>query len=157
MLVIKEFCDLSKGYIFPFSLLLVYNLYFYYFFCTNNNSNLLYSLACSLKHVFSKSLYNHMIYKWIMGESILGWYRYESPCQNHKKVGPNLRNKVLSTYTLVYLIGVGGLCFPHLCTHSWKIVNTQKIIICINILILEPFLTPFLTQFLLSVFTLTQC
>ncbi len=52
-----------------------------------------------------------------MGKNILGWYRYESSCQNHKKVGPNLRNKVLSTYTLVYLIEVGGLCFPHLCTH----------------------------------------
>jgi hypothetical protein len=26
--------------------------------------------------------------------------------------------KIPSTYTLVYFIGLGGLCFPHLCTHS---------------------------------------
>jgi hypothetical protein len=84
-----------------------------------------------------------MIYKWIMGENILGWYHYEPPCQNHKKVGPNFKNKILSTSTLVYLIGVGGLCFPHLCTHSWKIMNTKEPTICINILIPEPFLTPF--------------
>jgi hypothetical protein len=39
--------------------------------------------------------------------------------KNHtNKVGPNLENKISSTYTLVYLIGLGGLCFPHLCTHS---------------------------------------
>ncbi len=33
-----------------------------------------------------------------------------------QKVGPNLKNKIPSTYTLVYLIGLGGLCVPHLCT-----------------------------------------
>jgi hypothetical protein len=52
---------------------------------------------------------------------------------------------ISSTYALVYLIGLGGLCFPHLCTHSWKIMSTQKPIICINILILNPFFTQFLT------------
>ncbi len=57
------------------------------------------------------------------------------------KVGPNLKMKISSTYTLVYLIGLSGLCFPHLCTHSWKIMNTQKPIICINILIPKLFLT----------------
>jgi hypothetical protein len=62
-------------------------------------------------------------------------------CQNCKKVGPNFKNKISSIYTLVYLIGLGGLCVPHLCTHLWKIMNTQKPIICINILILEPSLT----------------
>jgi len=51
------------------------------------------------------------------------------------------------TYTLVYLIRLGKLCFPCLCTHSWKIMNTQKPIRCINILILEPFLTQFMTFF----------
>jgi len=40
------------------------------------------------------------------------------------KVWLNLRNKIPSTYTLVYLIGLGGLCVPHLCTHSCKIMNT---------------------------------
>jgi hypothetical protein len=57
------------------------------------------------------------------------------------KVGPNFRNKISFTYTLLYLIGLGGLCVPHLFTHSWKIMNTQKHLICINILIIEPFLT----------------
>ncbi len=57
------------------------------------------------------------------------------------KVRPNLRNKILFTYTLINLIGLGGLCFPHLCTNSWNIISTQKPIICINILIHEPFLT----------------
>jgi hypothetical protein len=48
--------------------------------------------------------------------------------------------KIPSTYTLVYLIGLGELCFPHLCTHLWKIMNTQKPIICISILNLEQLL-----------------
>ncbi len=39
----------------------------------------------------------------------LGWFKH---------VGPNLKNKILFTYTLVYLIGLGGLCFSHLYTHS---------------------------------------
>jgi hypothetical protein len=42
------------------------------------------------------------------------------------------------------MIGLCGLCVPHLCTHLWKIMNTQKRIICINILIHDPFLTQFL-------------
>jgi hypothetical protein len=47
---------------------------------------------------------------------------------------------------MVYLIGLGGLYFPRLCTHSWKIMNIQKPIICINIiLILEPFLIQLLS------------
>jgi hypothetical protein len=70
----------------------------------------------------------------------LGWYHEESPCQTHKKVGPNLRNKIPSIYTLVYFIRLGGLCFSHLCTQSWKIINTQKPIVCINNLIHESFL-----------------
>jgi hypothetical protein len=55
-----------------------------------------------------------------------------------------LKKKTIpSTYTLVYFIGLGGLCFPHLCTHSWKIMSTQKPIICINIFISKPFITQF--------------
>jgi len=66
------------------------------------------------------------------GENILGWTHKKPPCQNHRNVGPNLRSKFSFIYTLVYLIGLGGLHFPHLCMHSWKIMNTQKPIICIN-------------------------
>jgi hypothetical protein len=64
-----------------------------------------------------------------------------------------LKNKIPSTYTLVYLIIIGGKCFPHLFTHSWKIMNTQKLIICINISISKPLLTQFLIFFLLNVLT----
>ncbi len=39
------------------------------------------------------------------------------------------------------MIRLSGLCVPHLCTHSWKITNTQKCITCINIFIPKPLLT----------------
>ncbi len=52
------------------------------------------------------------------GKNILGWYHQQPPYQNHRKVGPNFKNKIPSTYTLVYVIGLGGLCFSHPCAHS---------------------------------------
>ncbi len=58
------------------------------------------------------------LFKFISSKLFLRWYHQEPPCQNHKKVGPNLRKKNSTTYTLVILIRLGGLCFPHLCTHS---------------------------------------
>jgi len=53
---------------------------------------------------------------------------------------------------LVYLIGLGGLCVPHLCTHSWKVMNTQKHIICINILISWTIRDLYLTKLLIFIF-----
>jgi hypothetical protein len=50
------------------------------------------------------------------------------------------------------LIRLGGLCVPHLCTHSWKITNTQKCITCINIFIPKPFLTHYWAKYWLFSF-----
>jgi hypothetical protein len=40
------------------------------------------------------------------------------------KVRPDFKNKISAIYTLVLLIRIGGLCVLHLCTHSWKVMNT---------------------------------
>jgi hypothetical protein len=114
---------------------------------TNNNGFWMKEKLMKYPFILWLAIYCRM---WIIyhyfGEQWMANFSLGGATRNHLakiigKLDPNLRNKMPSTYTLVYLIGSSGLCFPHLCTHSWKIMNTQKPIICINILILKPFLT----------------